>query len=585
MIWTTPFKPTRIRCSPRTLGRLIAQTVMLAGGVSSGAGCFDGNPTEFAGHNRKAAYISQQTAQELARELGETPTMLALAQLIPGFAGIYYDAPGSNRMVVAITDANDSGLTAASALDLIRSEGIFRSGSEPEVVVRRAEYSFVDLARHRARLRPHVFAIPGTVSLSVDEEANRIAIGVADTVAPAAVIGLATDLGVPVPMLSFREEAAGASVPTVSDASLRAVAPKVSSSQDSWLTGAVPEGKLVGGYQIGSASGPCTLGFNALMRDWGRDRLKFWMFVTGSHCTNKIFASDDNTDGIFQPVDGDLVGLEFRDRWCDLVCDSRNADAALIYINRTRVWNGVGFAPGVIARTVKRQRECEYVGGGRCIFFTRIDTAKTPLRIEHTRDALDNETLDKVGSKSGWTYGDVSATCVDEEIPYKHPPFDRRMWVTFTCVDRVPYYNDGGDSGGPVFSYDDGRDDVTLTGIHVGTKSGTGLAAPFSRIKMDLGELDPYWRPWPDVEVTISGPTEVCPDVEYRWIANRKGTYHPVEHAWSGALTGDEMMIEGKAVGWLKVVVTDGRDMSARDSIYVTVLGNPDNALPHPDCD
>ncbi|MCE2397412.1 MAG: hypothetical protein J4F34_00005 [Gemmatimonadetes bacterium] len=254
---------------------------MLAVCISPGAGCFDGNPTEFAGHNRTAAYINQKAAEELARDLGETPTMLALAQLIPGFAGIYYDAPGSSRLVVAISDANDDELTAASALDLIRSEGIFRAGSEPEVVVRRAEHSFVDLARHRARLRPHVFAIPRVVSLSVDEEANRIAIGigVADSVTLAAVIGLATDLAVPVPMLSFREEAAGAWVSTVRDASPRAVASKLSPSQESWLTGAVPEGKLVGGYQIGRVGGgPCTLGFNALMRDWGRDRLKFWRF-------------------------------------------------------------------------------------------------------------------------------------------------------------------------------------------------------------------------------------------------------------------------------------------------------------------
>ncbi|MCE2397996.1 MAG: hypothetical protein J4F34_02960 [Gemmatimonadetes bacterium] len=150
----------------------------------------------------------------------------------------------------------------------------------------------------------------------------------------------------------------------------------------------------------------------------------------------------------------------------------------------------------------------------------------------------------------------------------------------------VEYYHGGGDSGGPVFSYDDGRDDVTLTGIHFATGgSGTGYVSPFSRIKMDLGELDPSWRPWPDVEVTISGPTEVCPDVEYRWVANDKGAYHPTEYAWSGALTGDEMVIEGRAVGWLKVLVTDGRDMSGQDSIYVRVLGNPDDVLPHPDCD
>lgn len=52
-------------------------------------------------------------------------------------------------------------------------------------------------------MRPRLFALPGVASLSVDEEANRIAIGVSDGSVVPAVEALADDLGIPHKMLAF----------------------------------------------------------------------------------------------------------------------------------------------------------------------------------------------------------------------------------------------------------------------------------------------------------------------------------------------------------------------------------------------
>ena len=65
------------------------------------------------------------------------------------------------------------------------------------------EYSFLELARHRARIRPHVFGVPEVHSLSVDEQHNRIKFRLSDPSARVKIEQIATDLAIPIQMLSL----------------------------------------------------------------------------------------------------------------------------------------------------------------------------------------------------------------------------------------------------------------------------------------------------------------------------------------------------------------------------------------------
>ena len=128
-----------------------------------------------------------------------------------------------------------------------------------------------------------------------------------------------------------------------------------------------------------------------------------------------------------------------------------------------------------------------------------------------------------------------------------------------------------------------------MTGIHIAKNPSYSIASPISRIEMDLGNLSAAFLPWPDPYVDVIGKKLVCPNKENRWGAEVFGVYAPVEYAWSGVLTGNGPEVKGFVVtpGWLKLQVSDARDMTGQDSLYVRVRerGPPDNPFPDPDCD
>ena len=141
-------------------------------------------------------------------ELGESPQQLALAREIPGFGGVWCE-PGEGsrsegRIVLALTEAGVGDLPRARGA-VLAAMGQFAppTADAPEVLGRVVEHTFLEMAEHRARLRPHLFEMDEVVSLSVDEEFNRIKVGVTDFAFASAVEEVAADLGVPVAMLEI----------------------------------------------------------------------------------------------------------------------------------------------------------------------------------------------------------------------------------------------------------------------------------------------------------------------------------------------------------------------------------------------
>ena len=68
-----------------------------------GQACFHDKPTGLDPARDGTIPNSESLSVE---QLGEDPLSLDLAEEIPGFAGIYYEPPGSDRLVIALTEAN-----------------------------------------------------------------------------------------------------------------------------------------------------------------------------------------------------------------------------------------------------------------------------------------------------------------------------------------------------------------------------------------------------------------------------------------------------------------------------------------------
>lgn len=98
-------------------------------------------------------------------------------------------------------------------------------------------------------------------------------------------------------------------------------------------------------------------------------------------------------------------------------------------------------------------------------------------------------TLDKVGIRTGWTYGEVTGTCMDRILVKQSK--NHLMY----CLERAEIYVAQGDSGGPVFLYDGSNG-----GVYYGVVSllGGGCSdlcselyySSLGQIEQDLGSIN-----------------------------------------------------------------------------------------------
>jgi hypothetical protein len=87
--------------------------------------------------------------------------------------------------------------------------------------------------------------------------------------------------------------------------------------------------------------------------------------------------------------------------------------------------------------------------------------------------------VDKVGISTGWTYGQVSGTCIREDVGGTD--------ITYLCQTEVQMGSTSGDSGSPVFIRDGLTDNVYLAGIHWGSAGNTAIFSPNSQVELELG--------------------------------------------------------------------------------------------------
>ncbi|HEY3221513.1 MAG TPA: S1 family peptidase [Gemmatimonadales bacterium] len=289
-------------------------------------------------------------------------------------------------------------------------------------------------------------ALPGTVLADYDETTNRAVVGVEHAAAAASVRALAVRLGVPAAALVVREMEPIRFVTTLRDR----VVPRI------------------GGIQIHFGNFLCSMGFNAV--DGGQAS-----FVTASHCTNRQGGVEGTV--YYQPlqsVDGVSIGTEVEDpdyqrniAGCPHGKKCRHSDASRAAYNP-----GITSALGQIAKTDATSPNT----------YSLVLNGSISLSGGDSRDRFTiGETINKVGRTTGWTQGQVTATCATVNVSGSNVSL-----ICQTIVENAVQIVGAGDSGSPVYTSSN-----ALAGVlWGGNSSGTLLVfSPLKNVQDELGPL------------------------------------------------------------------------------------------------
>ncbi len=289
-------------------------------------------------------------------------------------------------------------------------------------------------------------ALPGTVLADYDETTNQVVVGVEHAAAAANVHALAARLGVPAAALVVRQMEPIHFAQTLRD--------RVDTR--------------IGGIQIHFGNFLCSMGFNAV--DGGQPS-----FVTASHCTNKQGGVQGTV--YYQPlqsVDGVSIGTEVEDppylrriAGCPHGKKCRHSDASRAAYN-----SGINSALGQIAKTDANSPNT----------YSLVLNGSISLSGGDPRDHFTiGETINKVGRTTGWTQGQVTATCATVNVSRTNI-----SQICQTIVENSIQIVGGGDSGSPVYTSTN-----ALAGVlWGGNSSGTLLVfSPLKNVQDEIGPL------------------------------------------------------------------------------------------------
>jgi hypothetical protein len=317
------------------------------------------------------------------------------------------------------------------------------------MVFQAAEYTFHQLVGWRTRLEEPLFGLREVLMLDLDEELNRLTIGIDAASSQHLVSEVVGQTGVP--LAAVNVEVLGEVVPTSTLSDVHR--------------------PLQGGIKISSSAGECSLGFNAVLD--GRN-----VFLTNSHCSLRSWDLDYGK--FYQPLVASTheVGYEYKDpngSSCGFLSKNvcRYADVAAISVNA-----GTATSLGYIARTMFS------ASGPGGIGSRDIDPTNPRFQINSTDIYPDlYEQVHKDGAETGWTMGIVTRTCVETNVYY-------RSYSRLRCQYLANYGSADGDSGSPVFKLS-GSTTVTVQGIHWArvTVDGDAVFSPWGGVQKDLGTM------------------------------------------------------------------------------------------------
>jgi hypothetical protein len=364
--------------------------------------------------------------------------LAAVAKQVPGFGGMFYDQGGTLQVYMS-GQKGPAPVALMSLLDEVITREVGRgerlSGNGLEILEGR--YDFLDLYSWQGQMSPAVLALPGVVFTDIDEKANRLRIGIADTP------GLTEEVEKYLSELNVPREA-------VLISETKPVFPELRNVRR----------PLRGGLQINFGNFLCTLGFIAV-------RQGVTGFVTNSHCTT---TQGGNQGTVYhQPSASgttNRVGQEIADPTyftggsCPSGKQCRFSDSSF-----ARVPHPSGPAVATALGTIARPPVGSFTWNGTDIF--QITGEAAPVV---------GQAVTKVGRTTGRTSGTIQQTCANFNVA--------GSTITQLCQSQASYSSSGGDSGSPVFRITT-LPNVILVGIHWG--SG-GAFSPITGIQMS-GEL------------------------------------------------------------------------------------------------
>ncbi|MEM6796081.1 MAG: PKD domain-containing protein [Acidobacteriota bacterium] len=426
---------TKHTCPPGLLIALVAATLMMLLPAMASA-----NPP-----------LAPSQAKTYDDELAE------MADEMPGFGGWYMDEDG--RMNAFMTDTSSRHARALQAED---------------VAVKSGQYNFRQLLTWKRALRNEVLSRPGVLSLDIDESRNRIVVGIQEGTGKAAVQELLAELDLPNESVLIEK----AEPMRFATSTLR--------TYDRYR-----KGGLQIQYVAGFNTFNCTLGFIAYHQGTISPPPGYSNrgLVTASHCSSNQGAVDGT--GFHHPTTSygqfahELIDPPFFfGNGCPAGRRCRFSDAAFATYHPLR-----GSSGSTIARTQSRDRN-----NGTLNRSTRRLTL-----VREAANATLGTWLDKMGRTTGWTYGNVNATCSDTNVANSN--------ITLLCQNTVRAGAAGGDSGGPVFDWM-GNDYAVLHGVLWGT-DGTNFAySPLGQVEQELGPLTASRRVPPIARISsIPGTT------------------------------------------------------------------------------
>lgn len=383
--------------------------------------------------------------------------LAAVATIEPTFAGLYFDR---GALHVVLTDVNRDPELVQRAMTAVFAD--HRLATAP-IHVEAGEYSFGQLAAW-GRVLPMVFSVKGVVSTDIDEVRNRLAVGIVSADVQAGAEAVLTGAGIPREALLFD------------------IRPPVQLLSDS-LSGEVRS--ITGGVHLDlpAVGNWCTLGLNVSYSSQAS-------FVTNTHCSNSWGSSGDGTPfwQAFRSVSADSLGAEgtesslftsAHDPRCPAFSACKYSDVDIApYQSAMTSSQSMGY----LARTTTR---------------TRFDSN---LVINSTTPAIPivaknifpfaGDTVDKVGARTGWTYGPVTSTCAT------YPAGNGIITYYMVCQSTVNLGASHGDSGSAIFYFDPSSGAATLAGQLWGgdTPNIHGVLtnvyfSPFNNIQSEFGTI------------------------------------------------------------------------------------------------
>lgn len=479
--------------------------------------------------------------------------LFALADEDPTFAGVLYE--GGRRIVLGTDGSRLSGLSDRVASHA--SAAAVQLGRQPDAMPsegRVVRYSFLELNAWREELFARIWGWEEIFSIDLNEGQNILTVGVEADGVPR-LQELMQKLEIPAD--AWRPEIGVPDRPSN----------KVTDRQRPTQAGTGLK------YHISPNDWGCTLGVNAKLS--GR-----MVFLTSSHCSFGAYNLSTHHAQAQGPVVGAVIGHEWKDpagwdcsSWIPFTQTSsncRNADVAAYDYSIPD--DSVMY--GYIARhdnrhqgAIPNQPEPTY-------------DETNPLEIIGIASVWaigQGAVVEKIGRKTGWTYGTVTETCSRKKVTVSHGSGH----YTVLCAYSTNYHAERGDSGGPVFLLG-GSDKVYFAGLHYGSDDNdNGRFSDWASIQTDLGSMSIYDPPPPPLGASIGG-NNLVPEYAYcTWQGSGSGGTPPYSFSWSGVLSGSGTNISGTvhSSGWLYLTVTDAASNTAGAQMYITVDEHADECV------